>query len=92
LFGLVVTKDEAKAERVIRKFSRRVHVRHGRSVEFLYVAKPVNREICMKCLQTGTCPLTGEMCLADQMREEVLIGLRALQYVRVKAKIVFPAP
>jgi len=91
----VVTEDMVKAERVIRKFSRRVHVRHARSVEFIYSGWPIKREVCMVCLQhnqTGTCPLNEEMCPAEQIREEALIGLRALQYARVKAKIVFPAP
>jgi len=93
LYALVVTREEVKAERVIRKFSRRVLVRRGRSVEFMYSARPIEREVCMKCLQPETCPLTGKACLVDQVIEETLIGLRALEYARVKgAKLVFPAP
>jgi len=88
-----VTREEAKAERIVRKFSRRVQVRYTRSIEFIYCGWPAKREICMKCTsQTGDCPIAGGTCPADQVREETLIGLRALLYARVKAKIVFPAP
>ena len=83
---------EAKAERIIRKFSRRVEVRHERSVMFLYSRKPILREVCMKCDRTGSCPLSIPACPVDQAIDEALIGFRALLYARVKAKIVFPAP
>ena len=97
---------EAKAERIVRKFSRRVQVRQESSVMFLYSRRPVVRKVCMECqghpsnLVEGlaslfaTCPLKleGRPCPVDQAADEALIGLRALLYARVKAKIVFPAP
>lgn len=94
MYGVVVDnkKDQDKAEQIIKKFSRRARVIHGHSVMFLYSGWPVLREVCMKCDRTGKCPITGKLCVADRVVDEALIGLRALLYSRVKAKLVFPAP
>ena len=92
MYGLLVTRNGAKAEQIAKKFSRRVQVRHGRSTLLLYSGRPLHRDICMKCDQTGICPITGKRCYAEQVIDEALIGLRALEYARVKARIIFPAP
>lgn len=91
MYALVVNRDEAKAEQIVKKFSMRVVVKHGHSTMFLYPARPVIRKVCMKCRMTGTCPLGCTSCPAERARDEALIGLRALEYAHVKARIIFPA-
>jgi len=51
MYGLLVEnkKDEAKAERIIQKFSKNVEVRRGNSIMFIYSVKPVARKVCMSC-------------------------------------------
>jgi len=90
MYGLLVEnkKDEAKAERIIQKFSKNVEVRRGNSIMFIYSVKPVARKVCMSCPRVSPCPLTGQPCRIERVIEEALVGFRALLYARVKTKLV----
>lgn len=98
MYGLLVTDSGSreKAKRIIQKFTRNAEVKEGHSVLFLYSRWPKWREACMNCDGTQ-CPLAvdykalGE-CPRDKVIDDVMLGLHALQYVHVKAKLVFPAP
>ena len=93
LFAVIVLRreDEAKAERMILKVSRRVEVRRGHSVMFLYAGRPANAKVCMTCDRLK-CPLGITCCPVDRAIEETLLGVNALQYVHVRTRIVLTAP